>query len=90
VVLASIRKPFTPPLLLKNGLSMTLYTALRASRDWEKTTTETEPFYQETIFTGAGECQFLVLLPFLRTPEAQLLAPMGLQVIWITNGFSDY
>lgn len=33
---------------------MTLYTALQASREWEKTTAHPEPPYQEKIFFGAG------------------------------------
>lgn len=45
---------FSPPWWLKNGLSMTLYTALEASKTWEKTTTAAEPLYQETIFSGAS------------------------------------
>ena len=45
---------YTPPWLLKNGLLMTLYTALRLSRKWENFTVETEPLYQEHIFIGAN------------------------------------
>jgi len=78
VVLASIRKPFTPPLLLKNGLSMTLYTALRASRDWEKTTTETEPFYQETIFTGAGGVPIFGLVAIPKNPRSTIIGTYGI------------
>ncbi|MBD1836373.1 alpha/beta fold hydrolase [Cyanobacteria bacterium FACHB-472] len=46
--------PYTPPWLLRNGLSMTLYTALQAGKEWEKTTVDPEPPYRETVFTGAG------------------------------------
>ncbi len=45
---------YTPPWLLKNGLLMTLYTALRLSRKWESFTVEPEPTYQEHIFIGAN------------------------------------
>ncbi len=45
---------YTPPRLLQNGLSMTLYSALKASRKWETTVAEPEPFYREKIFIGAG------------------------------------
>ncbi|MCU0535686.1 MAG: alpha/beta fold hydrolase, partial [Hydrococcus sp. Prado102] len=39
---------------LRNGLSMTLYTALRASQTWETTITEAEPDdYRECVFSGA-------------------------------------
>lgn len=44
---------YNPPWWLQNGLLMTVYTALFASRDWESTTIHPEPPYQETIFTGA-------------------------------------
>ena len=44
---------YTPPWLLNNGMLMTLYTALRASRGWEKTIPYPEPPYREHIFTGA-------------------------------------
>lgn len=46
---------YRPPWWLQNGLLMTVYTALFASRDWESTTIHPEPPYQETIFTGAQE-----------------------------------
>ncbi|MEG3436033.1 alpha/beta fold hydrolase [Pannus brasiliensis CCIBt3594] len=49
------RQPtYTPPTLLKNGLSMTLYTALKARETWQNTNSDPDPIYQETIFTGAG------------------------------------
>jgi predicted alpha/beta-fold hydrolase len=44
---------YTPPGWLRNGLAMTLYTALRASRHWESTIDYPAPEYQEKIFTGA-------------------------------------
>ena len=45
---------FTPPWWLHNGLAMTVYTALWASKDWETTTRHPEPSYEEVIFRGAG------------------------------------
>ncbi len=45
---------YNPPFFLKNGLAMTLHTALVASREWEKAIADPEPPYQETLFTGAG------------------------------------
>ena len=50
-----LHTPYLPPWRLKNGLAMTVYTATRASQNWESTTTDPEPPYQETIFVGAGE-----------------------------------
>ncbi len=46
--------PYTPPWFLRNGLAMTVYTAVWASREWESTTANPEPPYQEIIFAGAG------------------------------------
>jgi len=37
---------FNPPWWLRNGLAMTVYTALRPSQEWEKTTIDPEPSYQ--------------------------------------------
>jgi len=48
-----LHKSYNAPLLLQNGLAMTIYTARKASRNWEQTITETDPIYQEKIFTGA-------------------------------------
>lgn len=44
---------YIPPYWLRNGLAMTVYTAIWASKDWESTTPHPEPPYRETIFTGA-------------------------------------
>jgi hypothetical protein len=43
---------YNPPWWLQSGLAMTIYTALGASRGWEKYTIEPEPEYREHIFTG--------------------------------------
>jgi predicted alpha/beta-fold hydrolase len=49
------RKPdYFPPTLLKNGLSMTLYSALKAGKTWRTTNSDPDPIYKEVIFTGAG------------------------------------
>lgn len=45
---------FEPPWGLRNGLTMTLYTALQASQRWQKNLREPAPPYQETLFSGAG------------------------------------
>ncbi|MEB3280174.1 MAG: alpha/beta fold hydrolase [Lyngbya sp.] len=46
---------YTPPFLLKNGLTMTFYAALKAKKNWQKTTPHPEPPYQDHIFLGAGK-----------------------------------
>ena len=45
---------YTPPLILRDGLAITLYAALKCSKTWEKKTQEPEPIYREVIFKGAG------------------------------------
>ncbi len=45
---------YLPPWWLKDGLAMTLYTGLRAGRNWETLISDPEPPYQEKIFTGAN------------------------------------
>ena len=45
---------YIPPWQLRSGLAMTVHTATRASRNWERITTAPEPHYQEMVFTGAG------------------------------------
>lgn len=44
---------YVPPWWLKDGLAMTLYTGLRAGRNWETLISDPEPPYQDMIFTGA-------------------------------------
>lgn len=72
---------FNPPWWLRNGLAMTVYTALRASQEWEKTTLDSEPSYQKLSLQGQVEYLFLVGLLFLKILLAQLLALMALQVL---------
>jgi uncharacterized protein len=45
---------YDPPWGLRNGLLMTLYTALSISQRWQTLTHEPEPVYQPQIWTGAG------------------------------------
>jgi uncharacterized protein len=44
---------YNPPLFLKNGLTMTVYTALWGKRYWEQTTSHLEPPYEEKVVMGA-------------------------------------
>lgn len=43
---------YNPPYFLRNGVTMTAYTALWGSRHWESTTIHPEPLYQKVIFSG--------------------------------------
>ncbi len=45
---------YSPPWWLRNGLALTLYTALWQSRHWQTTIAEPQPPYQSHVFTGAG------------------------------------
>jgi uncharacterized protein len=47
--------PYSPPWQLRNGLAMTLYTALWVSRRWQGLTLEPEPHYYPQVFRGAEE-----------------------------------
>lgn len=69
---------YTPPILLKNGLWMTIYTALRASGNWKKTITEPEPLYQEKIFTGAGGVPIFGLVAIPKNPRSTIVATYGI------------
>ncbi|MBW4552496.1 MAG: alpha/beta fold hydrolase [Aphanocapsa sp. GSE-SYN-MK-11-07L] len=44
---------YSPPWWLRNGLALTLYTALWQSRRWQTTIAEPQPPYQSHVFTGA-------------------------------------
>jgi len=69
---------YTPPWLLRNGLSMTLYTAFRASQNWEKTTTTTEPLYQEKIFVGAGGVPIFGWVAIPEHPRRTIIGTYGI------------
>ena len=57
--------PYRAPWPLNNGLLMTLYAGLRASKDWQSTISEPEPAFTEKIFVGANEVPIfgLVAIP---------------------------
>lgn len=69
---------YTPPWRLQNGLLMTLYIALRASRHWEKTTSATEPSYQEKIFIGAGGVPIFGLVAIPENPQGTFVGTYGI------------
>lgn len=69
---------YTPPWLLRNGLTMTLYTALRAGREWEKTTVDPEPSYRETTFTGAGEVPIYGWVAIPDRPHGTIVGTYGI------------
>ncbi len=69
---------YTPPSLLTNGLLMTLYTALQASKNWETTITEAEPLYREIIFTGAQDTPIFGLVAIPDNPQGTIVATYGI------------
>ncbi|MDZ4870685.1 MAG: hypothetical protein CLLPBCKN_000073 [Chroococcidiopsis cubana SAG 39.79] len=69
---------FTPPWWLRNGLAMTVYTALWASKDWEKTTSHPEPNYEAVIFHGAGEVPIFGWVAIPENPKATIVGTYGI------------
>lgn len=70
--------PYTPPWWLRNGLAMTVYTARWTSRDWESTTENPEPPYQETIFTGAGGVPIFGWVAIPENPRSTIVGTYGI------------
>jgi uncharacterized protein len=69
---------YSPPFWLQNGLTMTLYTALQASRDWENTMAHPEPDYRETIFTGAGGVPIFAKVAIPNNPRGTIVGTYGI------------
>ncbi|MDV2994412.1 MAG: hypothetical protein N4J56_004066 [Chroococcidiopsis sp. SAG 2025] len=73
-----LNSDFTPPWWLRNGLAMTVYTALWASKDWEKTTSHPEPNYEAVIFHGAGEVPIFGWVAIPENPKATIVGTYGI------------
>ena len=69
---------YTPPWWLQSGLAMTLYAALGMSRDWEKYTIESEPIYQEHIFTGDRGVPIFGIVAIPPNPKGTIIATYGI------------
>lgn len=69
---------FTPPWWLRNGLAMTIYTAVWASKDWEKTISHPEPNYEEVIFHGAGGVPIFSWVAIPKNPRATIIGTYGI------------
>lgn len=69
---------YTPPLFLKKGLSMTLYTAFGAKRRWERTIREPEPLYQPKIFTGAQQVPIFGVVTIPENPKGTIIGTYGI------------
>ena len=70
--------PYTPPWPARNGLAMTLYTALLASRRWERTIVETEPLYQAKIFAGANNVPIFGWVAIPENPRGTIVGTYGI------------
>nr|WP_317108149.1 alpha/beta fold hydrolase [Chroococcidiopsis sp. SAG 2025] len=57
---------------------MTVYTALWASKDWEKTTSHPEPNYEAVIFHGAGEVPIFGWVAIPENPKATIVGTYGI------------
>lgn len=69
---------YTPPWFLRDGLAMTVYTALSASREWETTTPAPEPSYQETVFSGAGGVPIFGWVAIPEQPHSTIIGTYGI------------
>jgi predicted alpha/beta-fold hydrolase len=70
--------PYTPPWFLKNGLSLTIYTAWQASRNWENSLTDSEPSYQEKIFIGAAGVPIFGIVAIPDNPHSTIIGTYGI------------
>ncbi len=70
--------PYSPPGWLRNGLAITLYTALLASRNWEAKLQDPEPPYQEKIFTGAGGVPIFGIVAIPDNPRGTIVGTYGI------------
>ena len=68
---------FSPPWFLNNGLLMTIYVALRASKTWQDTLIETEPQYQKVVFTK-GEVPLAGWVAIPPNPRGTVVGTYGI------------
>jgi uncharacterized protein len=71
-------RDYTPPTLLKNGLSMTLYAALKARKTWKTTNRDPDPIYTETVFTGAGGVPIFGWVAIPEKPRGTIVGTYGI------------
>ncbi len=69
---------YTPPWWLRNGLSMTIYTAYGSKHNWHRTITYPEPFYQEKIFVGAQGVPIYGLVTIPEKPRGTIIGTYGI------------
>ncbi|MBE9182645.1 alpha/beta fold hydrolase [Oculatella sp. LEGE 06141] len=69
---------YSPPWGLRNGLAMTLYTALQVSRRWETLAVNPEPLYQPHIFTGARDTPIFGKVACPPHPKGTIIGTYGI------------
>lgn len=70
--------PYNPVSWLRNGVAMTVYTALWGSRRWESTTPHPEPKYHETVLTGAQGVPIFSWVAIPENPRGTIIATYGI------------
>ena len=68
---------FEPPLLLNNGFSMTLYSAFRSSKVWQKNFIESQPKYQKVTFTK-GDVPLFAWVAIPDNPRGTIIGTYGI------------
>ena len=69
---------YKPPLLLSNGLAMTLYIAGWAGRRWDATIAQSEPPYQDMRFTGAEDVPIFGIMAVPEHPRGTFIGTYGI------------
>ena len=69
---------YRAPWPLTNGLLMTLYVGLQASKNWQDSILEPEPAWQEHIFTGAQEVPIFGLVAVPDNPIGTIIGTYGI------------
>jgi hypothetical protein len=69
---------FSPPWGLNHGLAMTLYTALRASKNWQQQLVVPLPTYQPHIFQGAAAVPLYGTITRPQQPKGTIIGTYGI------------
>jgi predicted alpha/beta-fold hydrolase len=69
---------YTPPLLLQNGLVMTVYTALIGKQNWQTQVPLPDPPYQPQIFLGAAGVPIYGIVAIPERAKATLIGTYGI------------
>ncbi|MCP6757311.1 MAG: alpha/beta fold hydrolase [Fischerella sp. CENA71] len=69
---------YNPPYFLRNGVAMTLYTALFAGRNWEQTTKCPEPPYKQHVFIGGQSVPIFGWVAIPENASATIIGTYGI------------